>query len=256
MKRLKDIISEKFLHLTKYVVPIYKNDEFDKSIYASSLLVHYMDNILLITASHVIDVLGHDQLYIFNGVSLEKLQCNALLVKSSSKFDSVDLSILRLSDHSIKMLSKMHKVMSLDSIDNSLRNRPGLIYLVIGYPYSKNRFRSIVKSPTALFYFGSEVEETMYKELKTDQSKEFILRIEKENIQDMNPDNIIQDLPYLNGISGGGVWCIVNPDINDLLPPCPIGIVREITPKKDALRISRIQYMIPAFNKLLEIENK
>lgn len=254
MNKIKKFIEENYQHLTKCVVPIFKNSEFDKSIYGSSLFVYYNENVFLITASHVIGELGHLKLFIFNGENLERLQCDILSLKSINETDSVDLSLLRLSDNSIKTLSKLHKAMSLDSIGNILPNGSGLLYLVIGYPYSKNRFRAIVKGTKVFTYIGIEVDESKYQELKTDQAKEFILKIESENVLDMNPDNIIQNLPYLNGISGGGVWCIGNSDIIKFYPPYPIGIVREITPKKDALKITRIQYIIPAFKKLMELK--
>ena len=239
--------------LMRSVVPIFINEDFDKSIYGSSLFVQYKSNFLLVTAAHVVDDLGHDRLFYRNG---DKLVCNVLLMNSANGKDTTDLALIRVPDEIVRNLKRDHIVIELDNLDSHVISGPEFAFLIVGFPYTKNKFRSKVTRTRALTYIGNELNEEGYAKMKSCKKKELILEINQSQIMDIRSGTECPALPSLKGISGGGVWCIGNFSKagSGFFQPYPVGIVREIDQKNIALMVSRIQYIIPGFEKLIQIE--
>ena len=198
--------------LQNAVVPIYAPDKKRRpEVVGSGVLLVIGEDVLLLTAAHVIDLNDEGDratFYVPRGLELDALECpawkNVLPPGKSREHDVLDIGFMAISDEATKLLG--HVPLALAAIDS--RHRPGgaNYYQFCGYPRTMNRprvpFRSVRPSPLA--FTARSVPHRRYEQIGLSPGAQILLGVDLDRVNDMN--RTAGPMPDPHGISGGGVF--------------------------------------------------
>lgn len=214
---VSELISRASLQIKKYTPQLYRKRSNEKPIdldaHASAILVKISEYYFLITAGHVyrennnpipfdeVGVLCENTFIVLEGEI-------AFADPSLSEInDKIDISVLKLNDEVVKVLSKFHDFLDFKDIDYSHSIVTSPSYLLYGYPVNRSKKRpdqgKIIVNPFSFTtrWSGVKKQQRMNLELHSHVALDFQRRrifSFDDNKRKMGP------LPY--GISGSGVW--------------------------------------------------
>lgn len=200
----------------KYTPQLYYSEdnipESEPIAFASSVLIKYRNDFLLITAGHVfqdedpntIGVMLKDEFCVIGGM-LKGFEPND---ENSYNPKYLDIAIFKLDEISVNMFKEQYQFLELNTFipHSSIDDR----YLIFGYPaqftVSNATTKTINPKSMSLRTIGADFS---YYKNDIDISKTIILLVNQENIASSNNETVSK-IADLEGISGCGVWKVIN----------------------------------------------
>lgn len=239
--------------LTKSIVPVFDiSNDFNKEVIGSAIFLKYKQEYFLLTCVHVIGNEAEYNLHLYLNKEFYSFKDDVFLISSEDvENDQTDLAVHRLKDTTTESLLN-EGFQCWEIKEGTYKGLTGkrLYHIVIGYPATRNKFRTVV-NPKAIAFGAFEVSDEVYDKLNRSKQNDFFLDVNyKDAMWYPNDDETPVTLPKLNGISGGGVWLVgdFSPAGTGLIPPKLVGTTRFIDKKEKALKVTRIQHFYYAYD--------
>jgi hypothetical protein len=220
-----DIDLQRFVNikLKRFVVPIYGfNHKRDPFVRGSGIIVFFEEEYYLVSAKHVFDqarrgggVLLHSSLGNFDGVSGPQMLTGKGLELEES--DQSDIGIVKLNHKVSKPPYLAYQgdrlIMDLDAIDegflqSSQTPREGILFSVLGYPETKNKFNHARRYMPSEMYgcSGRSPNVEAYDRLKVNERNNILFGFDRFlNLEKREAANVF---PEPEGMSGGPIFNI------------------------------------------------
>ena len=211
MNECVNILQKKYI---KAVRPVYGSDELGNLCHIGScVLIKVKNTNYLITAAHVLDENEITTLYVGGGdgtdlvkIEGEGLETNAPM--GNRKDDKFDFAIFPLTEEIVKKLGTVTFIDESSFLSEYLDNTRGL-YLIIGYPNSKNKKNNIKDNKVLPKYFpyaaNLNTSDETFKIIGADKRYHYLLNYSKTS-KDENNQEVNSIKP--TGMSGGGLFFI------------------------------------------------
>ena len=121
-----------------------------------------------------------------------------------------------------------------------------------GYPNGKSKVKDSIYSSEIVYYHGKRVEKERYKSLNYELQTNILAEFGKKGVNDANFN--LQNFPKPNGISGGGIYRLVQTD--DGLDRKLIGIGHTYKSKQHLFIGTNIKFCIDVLKNIIENERK
>lgn len=191
--------------------------ESEPLAFASSVLIKYRNDFLLITAGHVfqnedpntIGIMLQDEFCVIGGM-LKGFDLND---EDTYNPKNLDIAIFKLDETTVNMFKEQYRFLELNSFIpfSSIDAR----YLIFGYPaeltINNASTKTIVPKSMSLRTIGADFS---YYKNDIDINKTIILLADQENIASSNIESATK-ISDLGGISGCGVWKVINLSIEN-----------------------------------------
>jgi hypothetical protein len=261
MKLLKDILNEDIDEQSitaahEYlpsVRPIYTvNDRFGPELKASCVLFNVVNANFLITAGHVFDNLEGSAIYIGGEKRLIQIKGQYVRTKpkGNSENDKYDLAYVEIDAETLSEIGNVRFLHS-DELDPNDIAAKGHLYLILGYPATKNERIDYENHKTLLrpyIYSANSPELIVYKRLDVLEESHILVNFDRKRTTNRSYE--ISTAPKPHGLSGGGIWRIRDySDVASLSGPYPkklVGIVIEGHPMQKVIMGVRISCVIEA----------
>lgn len=125
--------------------------------------------------------------------------------------NKLDIAIFKLDEITVAAFKKRYEFLTCDKLGFNHHSSSKSRYLSFGFPEKKTRkhfpTKEIIPTSITLGLFG--LGEAFYHENNFDERKSLLLLIKQQERDDLNIE-IVKPLPELEGISGCGVWNVLN----------------------------------------------
>jgi hypothetical protein len=259
MKMLNEILNEdideqSMIAAREYlpaVRPLYTvNDRFGPELKASCILFSIDTVHLLITASHVFENLEGSAIYLGGASRLVHIKGQHFRTKPSGTAvdDKYDLAFTEIDADTLTEIGNVRFLHSDDVDPNDIAAKKYL-YLILGYPETKNRRMDYERLKAILkpFIFASNTPEpAIYQQLNFPEESHILLNFDRKNITDK--DHRVTIAPDPHGLSGGGIWRIRDySNVGSIAGPSNkklVGIITEWKPEMKLIIGVRISCII------------
>lgn len=212
--RISSPIEALLVNLGRYVCPIYvKQDIRSQTPYliGTGTLFQDGDESYLITAKHVIDEAGDEQLIIGGDNTFIKLRGEQISWEyKQGKNIAYDVCVIRIHPMMADKLKNFYRFSEPTDVSDIAEYNKLILYAFLGYPYTRNKpQRSTVEKVVVTPYYYVLREFLDITKLKTpdkDSTIHFALAAPFKKAMDINFARHRPPEPH--GISGGGVWKI------------------------------------------------
>lgn len=219
---------------------------------ATGILFTFKEEYFLITAGHVFEntnvkkmgFLIDSHIYFLDGILIYTR------TEKDEISNSIDISVLKLSEDLANSLKTKYKFLSFDKIDfdHVVGDKPN--YLIVGYPLKQIKYekvnRKVILDP--LIFITGKANAEKYKRWKINSDINILLHYKQKKVRNFS-NLLIQSNSSPIGISGCGVWYLSElKEINGVLPTYElIGFINEQTEDKHFLIATRIHIITEIF---------
>jgi hypothetical protein len=211
--------------------------------FGSAILAKLDQAYFLITAAHCVDGINLEYLGIVIGNDFCTIGGQLFFYESNQDtFDpnNADMAVIMLDAVTVASMKEKYEFMDWQKIGLDHLAGQSSKYLIFGYPASKTRrhfpTKQIIPEPLVLRTVGASDE--YYLQEQINKGKIFLLYVDQKSVGKAT-DSEIEELPKLGGISGCGVWTIL-----DLFTPSPkyrlVGLITGEGRNKTVLYCSKI----------------
>ena len=171
--------------------------------------------------------------------------------------DKIDVGVYHLDKFFLEKLGANFSFYDLKSFDFDYDDTKGDDYLVVGYPITRAKVRpdknKILLRPF-LFKTNLSTDTNLYIRTNTRPDANFLLNYQRKKIKDLIPNNIVKG-PEPNGLSGCGVWKIVNPLAHEVesIMYHPMGIIIEYYKEHHILIGTRLRVITECLRKSFDL---
>lgn len=188
--------------------------------FGSAILASLNESYFLITAAHCVDGINLEYLGVMIGNDFCTIGGQLFYYEPNRDvFDpnNADIAVIMLDTQTVAAMREKYEFIDWQKIGLDHLSDQSSKYLIFGYPASKTRkhfpTKQIIPEPLVLRTVGASDE--YYLQEQIDRSKTFLLYADQKSVG-RAADSKIEELPQLGGISGCGVWTIL-----DLFTPSP-----------------------------------
>lgn len=245
LERVK-VLSEQVLEagksLLRYVCPIYNVGERKApTLLGSGVLLKIGSQHFLLTACHVLDD-AEGTLYYEGPEHLEVLE--GMSMRSQDR----DFAFLQLDEATALNITR-YGFLELSDLDASDQAAEGTFYLFTGYPATRSRAKHALKSigSNPLTILCAPADKKEYVTLGKEEAFHLLVKFQRNRVT--GPDGKRQVSPDPHGMSGGGVWRVVDFSRPDNLPavdPKLVGLCIEQDKQAGVLVAVRISLALEA----------
>lgn len=183
---------------------------------SSSVLLTVNERFFLITAAHCVHgfdlhcmgiMLENDFCTI--GGQLKYFEPNDLDTCDPNK---IDLAIFELEPETVSAMKEKYQFLQWDKIGLNHSSSQSSRYLIFGYAEQQTEKKYLpnkIITPTPLVLRTIGVSNEYYLKEKINSQKTVVLTVDQKSVGRSSTD-VIEELPFLGGISGCGIWNIFN----------------------------------------------
>lgn len=229
--------------LLGFTCPIFIRERTSFCLVGSSCLIKNLNRSYIVTATHVADAIQNKEYFILGKDNAPyKISFNFICaINKKDQYDTVDSCFAEISDNDSKILEQRWRFWDISNSADRVKISQDVAYSLIGYPASKNVFRSNI-NPIAYVLTKSKANLDIYKKYNYDPKYNIMIEFDPEDcvylndINDINIDQLVT-FPKANGISGCPLWYTLDFQNVDsfVTKPILIGIIKEQTNDKKYL---------------------
>ena len=240
------------------VVPLYSFDHKDRPcLSASAIPFQIGDRGMLITATHCCFQDGNPTpLFVYGEKQLHALkEMRGAWEYIPGRTPDADIAVIALEQSCADDLRRRHSFCAPDDVSHVLPKTPGIHYLIIGYPVSRNRRRppcfGLPSKATALITGDVAGVESVRG---TDKTPECHFAIKFPYTRIFTPRGGVFHVPPPYGMSGGGIWRVEIDMIGRLAGrPYLVGVGIEYHKAQKTFVAARVQTAAPLVKDLFDL---
>jgi len=249
---LAEVISEAVATLTHFTIPLYQDNDGRPSLCGTGFLVKADESNYLVSAAHVFDIASEHGLFFYSSPNTLR-HLDGHMVRSrfseSRKTDLVDIGVLKLSGEGVPPFPEVRRyAMDISYLQASKLPREGKNYVIIGYPFTKNRFnipdKTVLAAPYA--YRSESITEIEYPEYGVSTESHVILPLDQNKGFDHSGRPV--NFPKPEGMSGGPMTILYGDHEDDsrVFPVVAVGI--EYRKNKKVMIATDVKYVLDAIS--------
>jgi len=215
-----DAIAKEVFHCTPQLFYVNHNkSKLPPYPYSSCVLIKFHEKHFLVSAAHnfheedleSIGIMIERDFYTIGGI-LEYWEPNT----EDHYPNNLDIAIFKLDEITISAFKKRYQFLDWQKVGFNHYTTLNSRYLIYGYPGSKTKKHAPTKTitPTSLTIRTIGVQESYYLENSIDADKFLVLSVPQYQVSSLN-SNSLTNLPALGGISGCGIWNVINLSIEN-----------------------------------------